>query len=724
MKIYFFEINDRPKYEIAALSIIIQLYLFRTSIPVFKYLFVPLFIVFFIYLILLKKKEFFKSVKNFMKNYFIIFILYGVYILAYLFSIKLYLIVLKDIVNAALLILLFLSLTVVIKNKKELNQFIATFIKVLLFFGLLISIVRLSGLLVIYKIEPGAYLKIDKNFVLLPIFYALISILYLFYTKLSKIKISLFAIIMLIFSLNIILSGSRRGLLVFMIILLILISMQFLHFFIKLNILRNFIVNSRVFLISFLIMSILSGFFLFNASCSFKNNMLEFIGSKDKKLAKINISVSIKNCISVLDRDLNYNELHKKIWYSKMSSVDPDCNWGGGDCIKVFPLTGENHEIVPPDAIGCLIELSSIDSLNEAWRTKYIEQIKVNQNESYRASIYCYVSNDFSQNGVSIVASWGSSSITDESRKKAIDRYDMRNIGKWQELVIEFDCNTGFVPIIVYINNWGNEDIYPMHGNIIFAYPQIELIHKDDSIIGVNNSKYVNYRDNRRDMILAMEEIVESRKFYIDSFNMHTNCLTNELNINKANLFSLPLSMVTAILQLKEKDSLKNWVATLISEDTTYYGNKNELGIDTIYNKFSGPRIVRWRFAGEIFTKEYNWKQKLFGGGFSFLNWYGYYFKQDKTKIDWPHNPFLHILLYSGILGLSLYVFFMYKVFYYYIKYIKEYYLFFIFFLITFFFTFFSGGSPFDPPMVGFFSIFPFFIHSVKMKEKSEAENE
>ncbi len=131
---------------------------------------------------------------------------------------------------------------------------------------------------------------------------------------------------------------------------------------------------------------------------------------------------------------------------------------------------------------------------------------------------------------------------------------------------------------------------------------------------------------------------------------------------------------------------------------------------------------MHWQFARQIFTKEYNWNQKIFGGGFDFLNWYGYYFHKDKTRSDWPHNPFLSVLLYSGILGLLVYIVLMYKVFYFYIKYIKEYYILFIFFLITFFFSFFSAGNPFDPPMMGFFVILPFFIHSIHKQDITEPE--
>ena len=169
-----------------------------------------------------------------------------------------------------------------------------------------------------------------------------------------------------------------------------------------------------------------------------------------------------------------------------------------------------------------------------------------------------------------------------------------------------------------------------------------------------------------------------------------------------------------------DQDPVRRWAAKFISEDSTYYPYKNELLTDTIANRFLRDRIMRWQFALQIFTKEYNWKQKLFGGGFNFLNWFGYRFLKDKKASDYPHNPFLSVILYSGILGLIIYIFFIYKIFYYYIKYLREYFILTIFFFITFFFSFFSAGSPFDPPVMGFFVILPFFMNYIQKQARLE----
>jgi O-antigen ligase len=162
-----------------------------------------------------------------------------------------------------------------------------------------------------------------------------------------------------------------------------------------------------------------------------------------------------------------------------------------------------------------------------------------------------------------------------------------------------------------------------------------------------------------------------------------------------------------------DTDPVRRWVAKIISEDTTYYAPKNLLTIDTISNKMAGPRLMRWEFAWQVYKEEFNIKQKLFGGGFNFLNWFGYKFVRDKTTSDYPHNPFLSILLYSGLVGFLIYLILFYKVIYYNVLYYKEYPIISIFFAITFFFSFFSAGSPFDPPIMGFFILLPFFMHNI-----------
>jgi hypothetical protein len=292
---------------------------------------------------------------------------------------------------------------------------------------------------------------------------------------------------------------------------------------------------------------------------------------------------------------------------------------------------------------------------------------------------------------------------------KATSFYNLKSKGVWQKLDIEFYCNNNEkeVPVFICCSKRGAKDFSKLKGYIIFAYPLCEKIKIPDSLLAPGTSQ------SKRDNTEMRYEISPSATFPL-----------NKQKYSGIDLFCFPLSVLQSSVSLKDgPDPIRNWASKFISEDTTYYPYKANIVLETTSNQLTESRLLRWQFGWQIFTKEYNWSKRIFGGGFGFLNWYGYYFLKDKTKSDWPHNPLLSILLYSGTIGLTIYLFFLYKVCYYYIKYSKEYPLMFIFFLITFFFTFFSGGSPFDPPLMGFFVILPFFIHSVHKKSNIELIN-
>jgi len=131
---------------------------------------------------------------------------------------------------------------------------------------------------------------------------------------------------------------------------------------------------------------------------------------------------------------------------------------------------------------------------------------------------------------------------------------------------------------------------------------------------------------------------------------------------------------------------------------------------------FAGPRIDRWRYAAHLYLNEYSFLQKLLGGGFNYTVKYARKFHPDDPQrdFDYPHNPFLSVLLYSGILGLIVYFWFFAKTLYLYYIYRKEYWLFGIVFLVVFFYSFFSSNSPFDPAFFGVVSFLPYLIHFTK----------
>lgn len=400
---------------------------------------------------------------------------------------------------------------------------------------------------------------------------------------------------------------------------------------------------------------------------------------------------------------------------------NPDSGWGTGNGTLANTLPGKNAEIVPGKSIGYKMDKSCDFETwsNNAYSYTYISNLFqfdsiASTDTIVYASVYCFVSGDF--NG-----SWVVISDEDAINGKNCHAYDLNKKNTWQKLQIEFEFKSKSVPnskvkipeVYLYWSKSGVTDFSSLKGYLIFAYPQCKIIGNKNSTSSLFNIPQVDHTSR-----YLIKELYHST-----NNDLSKKAIINYSNSSKNTACLIPVTfpiMTLLFSTATDHDPIRKWASRFISEDTTYYGYTQELSVSAIANEFVGSRLLRWEFAWQIFTKEYSWKQRVFGGGFNFLNWYGYYFLKDKTFSDYPHNPFLSILLYSGIIGLILYCLFVFKVFYYYLKYLKIYYQFFIFFLITFFFSFFSAGSPLDPPIMGFFMLMPFFLHSVN-KNKNQA---
>lgn len=135
--------------------------------------------------------------------------------------------------------------------------------------------------------------------------------------------------------------------------------------------------------------------------------------------------------------------------------------------------------------------------------------------------------------------------------------------------------------------------------------------------------------------------------------------------------------------------------------------------------KLLSERINRWKYSLDLWTTEYKWSEKIFGGGFDYLDKFGQNFYPDKNKIDYPHNPIISAFLYSGLIGGFFYIYFLALSFWYYWKYRKQHVLFFILFLITFVFVFISSDSHFNVPIFAMLSLVPFITKFI-VKEKEQ----
>jgi hypothetical protein len=411
------------------------------------------------------------------------------------------------------------------------------------------------------------------------------------------------------------------------------------------------------------------------------------------------------------------------------SPEDPDTGWGTNLHTTVFPLKGNNVEIVPPNAKGYLLD--SLTNRSMIWGgncyslTRPINNINVSAGDSVFASVFCFVSADY--NG-----SWVTTELVNERGELlGTGEYTLYYRNSWQKIDIKIKARDEKISFKLWFNQAGVSDFSQLNGHVIWAYPQLKILrngifldpinkensHKFKSSMGIKKTEYLTILDeNSYDLNFLLSEtktnnVSKFEKISRTSLFDMSLLFKNEDDINRCSEFSENMKNFF----YSDVDPIRNFVSKTIREDTAYYGFKSNLVLDSAYYGIGG-RSLRWLFALKIYSQEYSIREKIMGGGFKFLNWYGFVFLKEKRLNDHPHNPFLHVLLYSGLIGLMLYIILMYKVFRFYFTRFREYSILSMCFFITFFFTFFSGGTPLDPPMMGLLILIPFVIQIIDQK--------
>ena len=193
--------------------------------------------------------------------------------------------------------------------------------------------------------------------------------------------------------------------------------------------------------------------------------------------------------------------------------------------------------------------------------------------------------------------------------------------------------------------------------------------------------------------------------------------ITNFMNSQKANTI-----IDFADIELISTDSSNRFMFAdeMIDEIRIQEAARMNVLLESEERKLFSQRISRWKYALELWKTEYQWTDRIFGGGFDYLDKFGRKFYPDEERIDYPHNPIISAFLYSGIVGGSFYIYFLILSFYYYWKYKKHHMLFFILFIITFVFVFISSDSHFNVPIFAMLSVVPFVTrYFVNEKEKN-----
>jgi hypothetical protein len=699
------------KIETGVLNLAVLLFLFRLAIPFLKYPFLVLYPVIIIFSLIKYRNLIALNLTASLRTFLLPLILFIIIIVQFFLSNKIYLVAFKDIANVLILFSCFFIYLLIIRTGERFNYLYTNLLKTLIVFAFIISVFNLFILLDIMSfidLAPNSFvvpvqgkltLDIDNNFALLPLFFGILSIFYFQDKTESKPRKTILVLMLSLFTLGIILSASRRGLTCLMIIILILIlaravSMfkikKWLEFLGKINSMGNRYFLSLGILILVLFISL--RFTDYNS----KSRVLQFLGTRNPAGAFNRVTMNLFRYVQVYDENMSYSDFYKKIWRPVFDPLEPDRGWGTRRHTTLAKLAGENVGIVPDRSKGYLLD-STCNADNREGNAYAYTQIWSNNKKIkvIGATVYCYVSDTF--NGDYAMMAY---EMPGAGYKRV--SYDLSQKGTWQKLTLDFDYKIGEYPCYFYIAKFGVTDFSTLKGYVVFAHPQLNSIENDS--------------------LCALKKQINNASVTPNRHNLYYSSLASPPKIKIRSLTHFVIKNPAAFsdsLEYSDRDPIRRWVSGFIAEDTTYFDLQSSIRPEISSDNFVNLRKIRWDFAIQIFTKEYNLSKKFFGNGFNFLNWYGNYFLEDKTESDWPHNPFLSILLYSGIFGLLIYVFFLYKVSIYYFRCIKDFTLLPLFFILTFFFSFFSGSSPFDPPIMGFFAILPFFVsHVFKIKDK------
>jgi len=680
------------KTELSIINLMIMLFLFRTAVPFFKYPFLVIYAGFWLYKIVESRTGLINGFINFLRDFYVPILVFCITIIAFFFSNKIYLIVFKDISSTLIMLSFFLLIRLVPDSNDKLPYFYTDFLRLIILFGFLSAAFTLFVRFDLFSFQNFApknmvtftkakdSIDIDNNFALLPVFFGMLSIFYSLAGGISGKRKYIFIVLLSFFTLDILLSASKRGLFSLIILILFFIVAFGLRL-VKLRNLTGLILKickaGYAYFISLVLLVVLSLSFLYLTDYNSKGKALRALGVRNVAAAFDRVTKGVFEYIQVFNPNSSYRGLYTRIWRPEFNPDEPDFGWGTLNHTTVEKLTGNNVEIVPSGAKGYLLDKSCNSESIEgnAYAFTLIEDKISDLSLISGAYVYCYVSDDY-DGMYAMMAFEGSEGNYKRSS------YDMSRKGTWQKLTLSFDYSKGYVPLYLYIAKQGVPDLSTLQGFVIFAHP---------AFANISNSGSLLRRPETSEISTASLITIE--------FSSLTGMLFSYVQD-----FSPPKD--------NDLDPLRRLFARFISEDTTYHGLKHVVFHDKVTDNFINIRSVHWKYAWQIYRQEYTYTEKLFGSGFDFLNWFGYYFLDDPTASDWPHNPFLSVLLYSGLIGLIVYIYLLFLVFKSYLNNLKHNSILFLFFLLTFFFSFFSGSGPFDPPMMGFFVLLAFFLES------------
>jgi hypothetical protein len=340
----------------------------------------------------------------------------------------------------------------------------------------------------------------------------------------------------------------------------------------------------------------------------------------------------------------------------KYDSRYPYTKWGRRMHKEVYPLSGENAKIVPEGSVGYLLDRNS-----EAHSWSGNAYILTDITKLYQDD--CSAESEFEGSVYCYVSGNFNGdlvSIRSDGMVSGINSsdYDLDNRECWQKLQIKFNSETCPPQVVLYVGKYKAIDMCDLTGYVIFAHPE------SGSAAGTS-ATFKNFPplDGNRNNI----EVSFLPFLFRGMVNKTQNASDSILSQNKV--------MVTA------------------------------------------SRLNRWKYGMNIFLNEYSLKEKVFGKGFSYLKSFGTKFGE--AELDYPHNPLIDSLLYSGISGFLIYIWFLLAGVIYYLKHSNMHFYFLCCYLIVGLFSIVSANTHFSVPVFALLSLIPFFSNYLQGRATS-----
>lgn len=449
--------------------------LLRLSVPYSKYLFFPLLIVGFIWALfdLFRNKQIIHHLKPFLLGFSIIILTILIHLIALLRTSDPDFFIVKEFLNAFTVIPFAFTIFQLTGTPHAFNEFIRKTLNILLYLGIILI---LAGFLKLIFELAGVYFSIlnpadypigtaltnDRNFYTLALIFSLVVIASKMTQKLSIGKSVLLQSLAFLFTVGIILTTSRRAMLILMalhglMILYLIISFYYGHRYRGITLLKN---TSIYWLILCFSGSSLLLMFKTYELKDFQHIMTR--NGANTAAFQAYITTLTYQVKSMVVQEINIEEVHMNLWYSDINHLFPFSGAGNQVMSKV---TDSETDSVKDSSIS-LDRNSQYQILyNTVYSFTRLGTSQAKTSACYQVSLWCRVSPDF--NGDVVILSSGKNLFQSYNVE-----YDLSKKGIWQNLslVIQTDSLSP-VPVYIAFSRYNHSDFSTLSGQIVATTP-------------------------------------------------------------------------------------------------------------------------------------------------------------------------------------------------------------------------------------------------------------